>query len=226
MKKNICLIIQSRLNSTRIPKKMIKKFGNSNLLEILLKKLNDSNIIDKNNIYISAYEEELKEICRKYNYNIFSRSEESANTDNNMKLMFEWYNKLHYDYYIIISACNPFLELKTIENFYMNFIKINNKASFGVVKKKNYYWNNNNEMITNWPLGQTTFNTKEVENTYEAAHCLYAGKMEDIGKNIYMGDFSKNEIDLFIIENEFECLDIDYPWQFDMLNSYYNFLFK
>ena len=75
-------------------------------------------------------------------------------------------------------------------------------------------------MITNWPENQTTFNTKVVENIYEAAHCMYAGIMSDIGEYIYMGDFGKKEVELFIIKNEKESLDIDYDWQFNLYDKY------
>ena len=33
----------------------------------------------------------------------------------------------------------------------------------------------------------TCMNTKLVEKTYEAAHVLYAGKMDTIGNDIWMG---------------------------------------
>lgn len=39
--KNICIIVQSRLNSSRILKKMIKSFGNTTLLDITLDKLSN-----------------------------------------------------------------------------------------------------------------------------------------------------------------------------------------
>ena len=31
----------------------------------------------------------------------------------------------------------------------------------------------------------------------------------------------KLEEKLFLIDKEFECLDIDYPWQFDLYECYY-----
>ena len=40
-----------------------------------------------------------------------------------MKLMFEWWNKLDYKYYIIISACHPFLSIETIDNCYNKFLE-------------------------------------------------------------------------------------------------------
>tara|TARA_B110000211_G_scaffold235019_1_gene308520 strand:- start:8470 stop:10176 length:1707 start_codon:yes stop_codon:yes gene_type:complete len=221
--KKICIIVQARLSSTRIPKKMIKPFSNTTLLDITLNRLTQSTLIPKNDIYISLYENKLKEIAKKYDVTIFDRSQESAETNNDMVKMFEWWNKLPYEYYIIVSACHPFLSIKTIDAFYKKFQSTSSRGLFGVVKRKNYFWNNKLEFITPWPENQTTFNTKVVEETYEAAHCLYGGKMKDIGNYIYMGDFSKkNDIELFTIHDEFECSDIDYPWQFDICESYYD----
>ena len=64
-------------------------------------------------------------------------------------------------------------------------------------------------------------NTKTVPFTYEAAHCLYAGRMDKINEGIWMGDFNKpGDIELFPMEEE-ECLDIDYLWQFKMCEKLY-----
>ena len=134
--KNVCFIIQARLGSQRIHNKMNKPFGNSTLLDITLSTLEKSDIINKEDIYVSLYDEELKNIAKKYNFNIFNRSRESAKTENDMKLMFEWWNKLDYKYYIIISACHPFLSIETIDNFYNKFLEQNKRGLFAVVKKK------------------------------------------------------------------------------------------
>ena len=62
-------------------------------------------------------------------------------------------------------------------------------------------------------------NTKTVQITYEAAHCLYAGHLDKIGEQVWMGDFSSNgSIELFPM-NEEEVLDIDYEWQFKLCES-------
>lgn len=220
----ICIIVQARLGSQRVHNKMNRSFGNSTLLDITLSTLNKSKIINKKDIYISLYDEELKNTAKKYDFNIFSRSKESAKTENDMKLMFEWWDKLDYEYYIIVSSCHPFLSIETIEKFYNKFKEHNKKGLFAVTKKKNYYWDHNFKMITNWPENQTTFNTKKVEDMYEASHCLYGGKMKDIGDYIYMGNFSKKEVELFVIEDEKETLDIDYEWQFDLYNCYLKYL--
>jgi CMP-N-acetylneuraminic acid synthetase len=85
---------------------------------------------------------------------------------------------------------------------------------FAVMAKKNYFWNEDGSLIT--PLTEDVMNTKTVQTTYEAAHCLYAGRLDKIGKGVWMGDFNKKgDIKLFPVQ-ENEVLDIDYPWQFEL----------
>ena len=88
------------------------------------------------------------------------------------------------------------------------------------MKKKTYYWDENKELITKKFEKSGNMNTKIVETIYEAAHCLYAGKMELIGDGIWMGDFKKGEIELFPIDEK-ECFDIDYEWEFKNGNKLY-----
>ena len=73
---DVCVIIQARLGSKRIPHKMIKPICGTTLMDICLKKLSDSECIPNKNIYISVFEQELIEIVEKYDVNHFFRSAE------------------------------------------------------------------------------------------------------------------------------------------------------
>ena len=213
---DVCVIIQARLTSERVPNKMTKPFGNTSLFEIGCKKLLDSDIIPKENIYVSVYEQELVDIANKCGVNIFNRSQESALFDGNgsVSIMYDWWDKLPFKYVVLVSVCLPFLQLETIENFYKEYLNVDKNGMLAVMRKKTYYWDENKELITKRFEKSGNMNTKVVETTYEAAHCLYAGKMELIGNGIWMGDFTKNEIELFPVDEK-ECFDIDYEWQFE-----------
>ena len=64
-------------------------------------------------------------------------------------------------------------------------------------------------------------NTKNVQITKEAAHCLYASRLSSIGDGVWMGDFSKKgEIELYPVPEE-ECYDVDYEWQFPLVEAVY-----
>ncbi len=211
---DICFVVQARLNSERVPKKMIRNFTGTTLTDHVLQKLVDSSLIPNSQIYLSVHENELINIGKKYPINIFKRSHKSANIDCGIKTLFEWYNKLPYKYVIMVSGCNPFLKIKTIENFIKKYLKSKHDGLFSVIEKQNYYWDKKGNMLNKWPIGQDLLNTKAVEKTYEAAHCLYASSLETIENGLWVGSWKKkNDPELFTVK-EIEAFDIDYEWQF------------
>ena len=218
---DICFIVQARLNSQRVPEKMIKPFAGSNLFELIIDKLIFSDIIPRENIYASVHEDELKQIAYKNKINIFDRSYESANNDNSLQKIYEWHDKLPYKYCVLISGCNPLLRIHTIDNFVNQFLNQDEENLFAVFEKKQYYWNKEGALVTPWPEGQTIMNTKAVEPTYEAAHVLYASRLDLIKENRFMGDFeAEGGIKLFQMD-ELEAFDIDEPWQFEVAEVLY-----
>jgi len=216
---DIAIVIQARLNSQRIPYKMLKPFAGSSLIELLFKKITQSSVIDRTNVYFSAYENELKSVANKHGINIFTRSKESANEDNNLQLIYEWHDQLPYKYVVLISACNPLLKIETIDNFILDFLKTKEEGEFAVFEKKTYYWNKQGMPITNWNEAPI-MNTKTVELVYEAAHCLYASRLDIIKDGYWMDDKYPPMPKLFVI-NELEAFDIDYEWQFKLGEQLY-----
>jgi|TARA_R110000851_G_scaffold45754_1_gene111867 CMP-N-acetylneuraminic acid synthetase len=214
---DIAFIVQARLNSQRVPQKMIKPFAGTNLFGLILDKLLDSEVIPSENIIASVHEEELfNEANTIRNIRTFERSYESANNDNDIKKIYEWHNKLPHKYCILISGCNPLLSVRTIDNFVKQFVEQEEENLFAVFEKKTYYWNKEGALITPWPKDQTIMNTKAVEPVNEAAHTLYASRIDMIEDERFMGDFTApGGIKLFKMD-ELEAFDIDYPWQFEV----------
>ncbi len=228
---DICFVVQARLSSQRCPNKMIRPFANTSLTEISIKTILDSDFIPKDNFYLSVYEPELKAVGEKFGVNIFNRSVESAEWDGSRTSkglsnpnphitgMYEWWNKLPHKYVVLINACVPLLQTETIENFTKTYMESKSDGMFAVIEKKNYFWNEQKELLT--PLKESAMNTKTVNKTYEAAHCLYASRLDTIGDGVWMGDFNTpGEIELFPID-ENETLDVDYEWQFDLVENVY-----
>ena len=211
---SIAVIVQARLNSERVPQKMIRPFNGTTLFELVLDKLKTSRY--NLNIFASVYEKELVNIAKSKKVNIYERSYESANNDNSLQKIYEWHDKIPFKYVIKVNGCSPLLKIETIDSFTQQFIKQKEENLFGVIETKDYYWNKNGKLITPWPKNQTIMNTKAVETTYKAAHVLYASKIDLIKDNKFMGNFQKEQgIKLYPI-NELECFDIDYEWQFKM----------
>ena len=218
---NCLFIITARVNSTRVPMKMVRPFSNSTLFEIAIKKVLASEIIKKDQFYVSLYDQELIDIAKKYDVNVFHRSYESAYAEKSLQVCFEWWNKLPFKYVIFFNACHPLLKTETIDDFVRAYLESEHDGMFGVIKKKNYFWNKEHELVTPWPKDYKIMNTKAVEESYEAAHTLYAGRMDLIGEDTFMGTFKKKNDPVLFELDELECFDVDYPWQFEVAELLY-----
>lgn len=222
---DILFIVQARLNSERVPGKMLRSFGSSNLCEICLTKVALS-IIPSKNFYFSVYEEELKEVGKKMGVNIWNRSKESAFSEGKqLTTIYDWHVMSDkYTFVILISACNPFLKVETINEFINFYCQSSYDGLFGVIERKTYFWDHKRQGITNLN-NIKIMNTKLVDKIFEASHVLYGSKLSLIKQNKFMGDFTINSPALFIMD-ESECLDIDYEWQFNYWNAIYSTLYE
>ena len=219
--KDVLFICQARLESQRVPRKMIKPFADTTLMDILIDKIKQSKVIPTENFYLSVHDDELIDLAHKHNVNFFKRSKDSALAENSIPLIYEWHNKLPFKYVVLISACNPLLTIETIDRFVEAYLKSDKGGMFGVIGKKQYFWDKEGKMTSPWPSHQKIMNTKTMDITYEAAHCVYASEMEIIGDGFWMDNKLPPEPELFVIENELEIFDIDYPWQFDVAEVLY-----
>ena len=51
---DICIVVQARLGSQRVPGKMLRPFAETTLVDILFEKLKSSKVIPLDNIYFST----------------------------------------------------------------------------------------------------------------------------------------------------------------------------
>ena len=76
----VLAIVQARTNSSRLPGKILKKINNNTIIEILLKRLSKSKILDK--IVVSTTTEksddDLVDIIKKNNFDVFRGSEKNV----------------------------------------------------------------------------------------------------------------------------------------------------
>ena len=219
---DILFVIQARTNRERVPNKMLREFSGTSLYEIALEKIKQTQI-PRDNFIASVYEQSLVDVTDKHDFKTYRRSLSSNIEERDIRVMYEWYDKFpQFKYAVKINPCNIFLKPETIDAFINQYLSSENEGMFAVTSKQQYYWDEDGTLQTDWPEGYNIMNTKRVGKTLEAAHCLYAGRLDLIGKGMWMGEppYTKNNPELFII-NDFEACDIDYEWEFDLYTSYW-----
>jgi CMP-N-acetylneuraminic acid synthetase len=220
MIKDISIVVQSRLSSTRIPNKMLKPFAGTTLVDILLNKLTKLKTLPPSSVYFCAYEEELLNTAQKYPVNIIERSKESSLEEKDITLLFEWYKQIPTKYIVMVSACNPLLEIETIDKFIEEYSQSSQEGAISVYESKNYFWGKEGNMLNKWPKGFTSMNTKYVEPTKVAAHCIYGSRVDIIGEGYWVNKGLPYEPELITMP-EMESFDIDYEWQFKIAEQLY-----
>ena len=223
----ICFILQARVNSSRLPGKMIKSFSNSSLTEISIGKVKKSKFPTEN-LYLSVRDDELVDIANKHKVKYYFRSEASVRSDDvNPPILpeiFEWWDKLDYEYYVLMNACNPLVNIDTINKFIDEFINSTEDGLFSVVEHKRFFYKKDGTMFQEFYGTETLkrcFNSKFIEPIYSGGP-LRAGRMSDVGKNIYMGDFDNGQPPPMWIYPSNEYTDVDYQWEFEVAEALYD----
>lgn len=218
--KDVSIVVQSRLGSQRVPNKMLKPFSGTTLVDILLDKLTNLTSIDYSKVYFCAHEQELLDVAFNYPINTIKRSKESANEEKDIKILYEWAKEIPTEYIVMVSACNPLLKISTIDQFIYQYQNSDKEGAISVYESKNYFWDSKGKMLNKWPEGFTSMNTKFVEPTKVAAHCMYGSRVDLIKKGNWVTNKLPYEPELISMP-EIEAFDIDEPWQFDVANVLY-----
>ena len=166
--KNIAIFSFGRKKSSRVKNKLLKKFSNTTLTDIVLKKLK---IFNKQSFF-AGYEHEFKKKCNLHNVRFVKRNFRSCVIDSPITSILHFLKKQNYKKFIIINACVPFLKISTIKNFIKFCQQDPGKPAFTIIKKNNFFLDKKYNPI-NFNKNLKTINTKKVNSIYEFAHALY-----------------------------------------------------
>lgn len=129
--KNIILITQARIGSTRLPSKVLKSLGKINLLELHLSRLVKSNLVSKF-IIATTFEydsHKIIEIGKKYKFDIYQGS-----TTNVLDRFYKASIQIEPDYIVRVTSDCPLIDATIIDNAIIKIIK--EKKDYIVTSKK------------------------------------------------------------------------------------------
>lgn len=216
-------MVKARLGSERVKDKMTRPFAGTGLLEIALRKLLQCSNLDPSDIYLGAYDQEIKDIGKRVGVQIYNRSRESVLEGATMKDLYRFVWEIESPYFIEVNPCNPLLKAETIDRAIDVFQKNDYSSLFSVVKRQNFFFDETGKLISPFYGGKSKLpilDTKLVGSLFEAAHSIYIWNAARVKRELTRWTFEHNDPFLFEIPLE-EYFDIDYPWQFEFAEYAY-----
>lgn len=219
--KEISVVINARLNSSRMKNKMVRPYCGTSLLEIALEKLDKLNYF--NHRFLAVAEEELMNKASKYkNIEILKRNKEAVEPGPHQPLVtFEHYKRVPTEYFFVINSCSAFLSLETIKYAYDIFQRTNYPSYLSVVETKDWIFDNDGHPLTHKDPN-TYQNTSDGATFYRVTHAFYIAN-RDIFSNNNGRLWNLTINDPFLIKMPVEeSLDIDTDHDFEISQSFYS----
>jgi len=215
--KSVAVIIHARKNSTRCPNKHLRDLQGTTLIDMAINKV--AELINVEEKYLAAYDKELKEKA-KGKIDILDRSFESVAPGNAPhNIMYDHLNRVNSDYIINFNPCQPFLDVKKLQQVVDWFKSSSHESAITVKETKNFYW---------WPTDKSPMNfvprdrlsTTSGPSVLEATHSLVMYKKSYMLENWEL--FPNTAMDPYPLKIEWpdeELVDVDTELDFKLVKS-------
>ena len=191
-----------RKKSQRCPNKMLRNFGGTTLVDILLRKL----VPFGDDAFFAGYDKEFEDKCQQNGVRFIQRSEKSVSIDEPQIECLSFVKDVEYDHLLIVNGCLPLLGESIIQRFLNIVIEKGLPPSAAIIKRHNYFFGQHKEPI-NFPAGLKNLNTKTVRPIFEFANALYFFSRDYFLENERYWDWSK--VNLIEFDDGLEFIDVD-----------------
>jgi CMP-N-acetylneuraminic acid synthetase len=216
--KSISVVTNARLDSTRVPQKLVRPFADSSLIEIALAKLDKMDFFDHR--FLAVAEKELIELGRKYpNVEILERDVAAVNKGvNPLTVTFEHYLRVPSDYIFVFNPCLPCIRVETIKKA-LDYFQVTDYNSYtAVTPTGDWIFDSEGNALTNSdPRNATTNNDRSF---FKGCHAFHIVKKEFFREQKILWTFTLNDPHLVIVPEE-EAVDVDTLEEFDLAEKIY-----
>jgi CMP-N-acetylneuraminic acid synthetase len=216
--KSISVVVNARLQSSRVPRKLVRPFAGRSLLDIALDKLNRMDFFAHR--FLAVAEDDLARMAQPYpQVEVLRRRQEAVHPGvNPQKVTFAHYGEVPSDYIFVFNPCLPLVSIGTVRNAFDYFQSTDYPSYTSVVKTGDWVFDSEGNPVTNTDPQNLTTN-KNV-SFYKAAHAFHI-----IGKQVFVShgrhwSFTRNDPHMVEIP-EAEYADVDTEPEFALAESLY-----
>lgn len=216
--KSVSAVINARLQSTRIPRKLVRPFAGRSLIEIALEKLDRMDFFEHR--YLAAAEDELKALADRYeNVEILERGADAVKKGvNPQQVTFAHYLRVPSDYIFMFNPCLPFVTVDTIREAHDVFQSTNYPSYTSVVPVRDWYFDEDSNPITN--RDPSVVNNEDGETHYKCVHAFHIMDKAFFRDNGYLWTFAPHDPHCIPISMDVS-IDIDHQTEFDFAEYLY-----
>lgn len=223
----LILVGFARENSTRVPQKMTRPFGNTTLFDLYINKFKDiskiSNPFSKIVMGINKNDKILYDKTKESGLDIIERDDISTSKEiHGLASTHSFLKDIDEDYVMTVNACFPFLEVKTILKIANFFVESKDIESLTCARNRyNHFW----DFTTHEPINNKNpkcVSTTTVPPILENVNHILIYKKDHIFKRNACWGYTKNDPYIYLVEESEECLDIDTPFDFRICEAIYN----
>ena len=218
--KPISAIINARIESSRIPNKMVRPFAGTSLVKIALEKLNQLDFFDHR--LFAVGEAELKKYLNPYKHvELLERNPEAvARGPHEAVITFEHYLRVPTPYIFVINACAPFLTTDIIRAAYDIFQETDCRSYMSAVPTREWVFTEDGFALTHKDP-YALQNTSHGQVFYKATHSFYIINRDYFREtNGLLWTLTPN--DPYLIKIPPDCaIDIDTEIQFEFASFLY-----
>lgn len=216
--KSVSVVTNARIQSTRIPQKMIRPFAGTTLLDIALEKLNRMDFFE--NRFLGVAEEELAARAARYpNVSVLRRKPESVAPGVHSQIKtFAHYLDVPSDFVFVFNPCLPFVSVDTIRKAFDYFQATDHPSYTACVPTRDWIFDAGGNSLTN--KDPRFASTMAGAVFYKGAHAFHIINRERFRKKEYHWSYTPNDPHLVEIPKT-EHVDIDDPLDFEFAEFLY-----
>ena len=216
--KSTSALINARVESSRVPRKLVRPFGGTTLLQIALEKLDRMDFVEHR--YLAVADAELADLAKGYpNVEVLRRDPAAVKKGvNPQHVTFAHYLKVPTDFILVFNPCLPFVRLDTVRNAYEYFQRTDFPSYTSAVPTGDWIFDDQGNALTNSdPLNLTT--NKNVK-FFKAAHAFHFVNRRFFETHGHHWTFRRDDPHLIRIPEE-EAVDVDTEVEFEVAEALY-----
>ncbi|WP_119166689.1 cytidylyltransferase domain-containing protein [Algihabitans albus] len=215
---SISVIINARTTSSRLPRKLVRPFAGTSLIDIALEKLDRMGFFAHR--YLAVAEPELAERAKPFgNIEILWRDEAAIKPGYNPhEVQYAHYRRIDSEYFVWMNACCPLLSMKTLRSAAEEVARTRHNSYTSVVPTTDWIFDSDGHALTNKDASMVS--TAHSPTFYRVAHVFHVFNKSFFERTNELWTLMPDDPALIQVPEE-EIFDVNTPLEFEIAEAAY-----